>query len=197
MSDDWTSRGALLWKLIGDLLRAYVGRREKFFGDHVEPLQERLAAIHKDYVSGFEELRRHLANASTPPLTVVEFLRERRRDLACERALARCVARELRKVRKLAIGADERKTLDSYCRGIVNYFHTGSDIGGMSWYSHFLEFLQQFIEEGRDDVWTPMPVHGDSRAYFLEEIDLLLDKRLPRAFERVAKNYARIRTELL
>lgn len=197
MSDQWTSRGALLWRLIGDLLHTYIGQREKVFDDHVQPLQERLAAIHVDYISGFEEVRRHLADATTPPLNVVEFLRERRRDQACERELARCVARELRKVRKFGIGEDGKKAVDAYCRAIIHYFHTGSDIGGMSWYSHFLEFLEQFIQEGREDVWKPLPIHGDPRAYFLEEIDLLLDKRLPRAFERVAKSYARIRTELL
>lgn len=112
-----------LWRLVRGILNGYETRRRGFFESHIESLQGRMTAIHKDYTHGFEDIRRHLAEASKPSAAMIQFLRHRRREYEAERDVSRALARELRKARKLGVHGEGRKATQAYCRSVLHYLH--------------------------------------------------------------------------
>jgi hypothetical protein len=197
MSEGLEGVAAILWHMIADSLRAYVSRRDKFFDRHIEPLQAKILLIHHDYIDGFEEIRQYLIDGTTPPARFVEFLRERRRDTECERQLSRNLAKAIREHRKLGMTDDTWKKVESYCRSIGRYLQASSAMGGVSWYSSFLDTMDHFIELGIEDVWERMPIAPNPRKVMLENASYVLDNQLPKRFNRVSENYAAIRSRLL
>jgi hypothetical protein len=187
----------MVWDMIWDFARGYSARKKDFFENHIEPLQQKMIAIHKDYVSGFQEISRHLRDGSKPASELVEFLKERRRDYEHERTQARDLAAELENVRKAGINDDRWREVEQYCDAIVAYFSASADVGSISWYSDFVRAIESSIRAGLNDVYPGAGFSGNPRTDLLEAIKDALDRGLPRAFQKVSSSYAVLRARFL
>ncbi len=196
MADGLTPIASLLWSMLSRVFNDHRARREEFFIAHIEPLQDKVIEIHKDYIKGFEEVRSQIANGARPPMEFVEFLRSRRRDMECQRQLSRQLARVIRQHRRRGMTDNNWKAIESYCRSVTRYFHASANLGDISWYSDFLNFMESYISQGVDDIWGRMPISPDSQRSMLGEVDNVL-KNLPKAFDRVCARYADLRSLML
>jgi hypothetical protein len=198
---EWVSGGQLLWQMLVGLVNGYSAQRRNFFEDHVEPLQNKMLEIHKDYITGFEELRRRLKDRTPPTDDLLEFLRERRRDYEFQRQLSRDLALELEKRRSRVVNKELWMAVEDYCGAVSGYFFESAQVGGLSWYSYFIhqvEFRTSIGYGDHYDVWqSPMGISNPADHDLLETVDSVLDKGLPRAFERISKAYAVLRARLL
>jgi hypothetical protein len=95
--DPFAALGAVktIWDMLINLLQADSNNKKSFFENHVEPLQEKLTQVHKDYIKGFQEAQKYLRDGSVPPMTLLDFLKERRRDYQPERQLVESTAAEI------------------------------------------------------------------------------------------------------
>ena len=106
--------------MLAGLVNGYASQKRTLFEDHVEPLQNRVVEIHKDYITGFEEVRRHLKDRTRPTDDLIEFLRDRRRDYEYHRQLTRDLAVELEKRRGRVINDEIWMAVEEYCRAIAD-----------------------------------------------------------------------------
>jgi hypothetical protein len=192
---------SLVWDLLKTLVSGPVAVRHDFFKDHVEPLQAKMADIHKDYISGFQEIRRHLKDQSEPASDLIEFLKERRRAYDHERVLALQVANELEMVRKVGINSDLLELVKGYCESILKYFSASASMAGFTWYSGFIDTVETWIKSGYgsmgESVWREVGYSSKPREELLAAVDSVLDERLPQAFAKVSGLYALLLARLL
>lgn len=187
----------LVWDILVGLVRGYETGKKEFFATHVEPLHERMLAIHKDYIAGFEEVKRYLEKSETPPSGVIEFLEQRRRDYLVERELAQKLAQELADAERGLVRDDVWTNLREYCQAIVHYFSAATEVGGISWYTDFLQSVKARTKAGSSDVWNSSAISGNARRDLLKQVREVLDVSLPRALSPVNTYYAVLRTRLL
>ena len=180
--------------MLSGLVHGYNARRKDYFQTHVEPLQQMITTVHKDYVVGFEKARNHLRDDSAPPEQLFEFLRERRRDYVCDRQLARDLASELQKVSKSGIKGDTWRAVEQYCNSIIRYFSAGASVSGYSWYTDFLNNAQSLAKFNLSSgIWFTSAISGNPRSKLLQQLDYILDEELPGAFADVSKSYAQLK----
>lgn len=187
----------VLWDMIEGLLRGYIAIKKDFLEQHVEPLQSKMMEIHNDYIHGFQEARRYLADGTEPPERVIEFLRERRREFESKRKLSLALSQELTKAPRPGLDKDVWELVVAYCQSIVDYHSSGSEIANISWYSNFIEGAQRRIQMGLGGIWTTNAISGNPRWYLIKAIDYKLDTELPWAFKRVLNSYAALRSRLV
>jgi hypothetical protein len=197
MADPWTPVATLIWTMLTKLVGAYGTQRREFFTKHVEPLQDQMLSIHKDYISGFEEARKLIRTNAAPDGAVWEFLRERRRDNEAERQLAQSVASELEKARRRFFGDSTWVAVEDYCRSVIDYFTASSEPGGLSWYSNFLDMVEGHYRITGRPKYSFTGFSTDPRRDLLEALDYTLDYKLPGAFKDVSNKYAHLRSILL
>ncbi len=197
MAAEWLSTGQLLWQMLQGLVNGYASQKRNFVRDHVDPLQDKVMEIHKDYISGFEETRRLLKDDTAPQEDLIEFLRARRRDYEMHRQLSRDLAEELGKTRRRVISNENWEAVEEYCRAVVDYFTEGALFAHQTWYTRYLNGVEDFTRRGADHVWAAGAVAGSRKHDLLDEADRILDQQLPRAFGRVSKAYAVLRRRLL
>jgi hypothetical protein len=154
-------------------------------------------AIHQDYIAGFEEAKRYLENNENPPSGVIEFLEQRRRDYLVERELAEKLAQELTSAERRLVRDDVWTSLREYCQAIVNYFSAATEVGGISWYTDFLQSVKAKTKAGFSDVWNSAAISGSARHDLLKQVREVLDVGLPGALSPVNTYYAVLRTRLL
>ncbi len=189
---------SLVWRMIVGLIGGYESQKKGLFEAHVEPLHQRMMAIHKDYIDGFEEVKRYLDNRKTPPSTVIEFLEQRRRDYLCERELVEKIAEALQRAERRCVRDEVWSFLRTYCQDIIAYFYATSEVGGISWYTDFIGIVKSRMKANMPDVWdTSMSITDGGRADLLNTVQKILDSRLPDAFSRINTYYAILRTRLL
>jgi hypothetical protein len=187
----------VLGKLEG-IIKAYSSQKRDLFVDHIEPLQEKMIAIHKDYISGFQEVRGLIKNDARPSGEIIEFLRERRREYDSQRQLSRHLAEEIEKAKKLPLDKKLLETVSAYCDSIVEYLNASSSMGAISWYSHFIDNVRfRSGLERENNIWEEKSISGNPRDDLLGIIDTVLDKLLPRAFDKINATYAALRVKLL
>jgi hypothetical protein len=184
--------------MLSTIVGGYRKGRREFFEKHIEPLQHRMTEIHKDYIAGFQEARQHIRDDVAPEGSLIEFLKERRRDYECERQLSHSLADELDKAHRSGIRGETWEAVKRYCGSAVDYFSAGAEISGLSWYSDFLSMVEQWVIDGTE-VWTgpARSIEGQPLKDLLSRLELLLDKRLPEAFATMTRNYAELRARLL
>jgi hypothetical protein len=189
-------------KVVGDLLtgaiRGYESGKKQLFKTHIEPLHDMILAIHKDYIKGFEEAKRHLEDKTTPPGSVVEFLEERRRDYLDQRDMAAALAEALANAERRPVRGDAWETLKAFCEAVSNYFSSGTGLGGYSWYSEFMESVK-FKSKLRSspNVWDAPFISNDARKELLEDAGNILNTRLPGALSRINTYYAMLKVSIL
>ena len=144
----------LVWDVLVGLVRGYETGKKDFFATHAEPLHQRMLTIHKDYIAGFEEAKRYLENNENPPSVVIDFLEQRRRDHLAERELTEKLAEELASAERRLVRDDVWTSLREYCSAVVNYFSAASEVGGISWYTDFLNSVRAKTRAGYSDVWS-------------------------------------------
>jgi hypothetical protein len=109
----------LIYDMVMDLIKGCTTQKASLFQSHIEPLQLRILEIHKEYIQGFSTLRKCLKERLEPPSTVLEFLKERRREYAMQRDLMKNLAKELENVKRLAIREDILIAISKYCEAIL------------------------------------------------------------------------------
>ncbi|SRR6266550_8512531 len=187
----------LVWDLLTGLVSGYESGKKELFGSHVEPLHQRMLAIHKDYITGFEEVKRHLEDNQTPAARVIAFLEERRRDYLAERELAENLARELAKAERRVVRDEVWVSVREYSQAVANYFLAATQVAGISWYTDFLNMVKVKTNAGFSDVWDTLAITGSARHDLLKQVRAVLDVALPRALSPVNTYYAVLRTALL
>jgi hypothetical protein len=187
----------LVWDALVAVVRGYGTGKKDFFATHVEPLHQRILAIHKDYVRGFEEAKRYLQNGDSPPSAVIDFLEQRRRDYSVERDLAPKLAEELASAQRLLVRDDVWASLREYCSSVVGYFSSVSAVGGISWYTDFIESVKGKTRQGSSYVWGAPGISGNARQELFEEVKFVLDVGLPHALSPINTYYAVLRAHLL
>ena len=185
-------------QMVKTLVSGPATQKREFFTNHVEPLEKRIEQIHKDYMEGFQEIRRHLKDGTAPTSDLMDFLKERRRVGESERFLARDLAQEMDKARKTGMNLDLWTAVMDYCNSILKYLSATASVGGFSWYTNFIHSVESAIRVGVGrNVWHRMAYSNDAQADLLNAVDDTLDHHLPRAFESVSASYANLRARLL
>jgi len=197
--DSWLNT---VFTMIGNLLAAHDSQKKGLFENHVEPLQKKMEAIHKDYIAGFAELRRHLEDRSKPRSELISFLEDRRRDYAIERDLAQHVAASLADAERRPVRPDAWAALRDYCEAVSDYFFYPSQFAHKTWFSRYLEKVRANIHFGQADVWRDPTIYGipkgeHARTELINMATVILDRELPEAFGAIGSNYAKLRVLLL
>jgi hypothetical protein len=187
----------LLFDLIVGLITGYRAQREELFSKHVEPVQQQITEVHRDYQKGFAEVRKHLADRSRPPAAVLEFLKERRREYESQRDLLEKLSSELASIRRIGVNDTVRAHIEAYCNAILRYLAAACDIGGVSWYSDFIRMVEGRVRLDVDNVWSVGGINGNPRGDLLRRVDEILERDLPEAFSPVNTYYAVLRTSLI
>jgi hypothetical protein len=197
MPDITLSGVKIVWDMLVGLIQGYSKRQADLFQQHVEPLHARMQEIHKDYLKGFVELRAHLTDRSVPPAHIIEFLKDRRREYAAERDLADKLSKELEKADLLTANDSVATAVKEYCRAITRYFSSASEIGGLSWYTDFIQDVEARVRLEIRDVWGTLAISGNPRRELLEKVDWTLNEGLAKALSPVNAYYAVLRTKLI
>lgn len=190
----------LIWDLIVGTLKGYKSSRATLLKDHIDPLHDRVLRVHKDYMSGFSEARRMLADFEKPTASTIQFLRERRNAYQGEHDLSERLAIALSRERPSLAGDELWSLLGTYCKSIVTYFNQATPLGRFTWYEGFIDQAEQKLHLGLDgkDIWFDPTVHDrDPRQDLLHEIDDILNRWLPNALAEVNTAYADLRRKLL
>lgn len=174
-----------------------LGTDPKFFATQVEPLQEKIIEIHKDYIAGFEEIRKHLKDNTRPPSELLDFLKHRRRLYEYEHFMLRDLTLELQKAQATMPTQNLWVALNDYCIAVLAYLSATGRIGGFTWFTQFLKFVQMVIDHGYgydgEDVWSEVGFSGHPRQELLAVVDGILDQGLPQGFAKVSASYARLK----
>ena len=188
-----------LWDMLVGLVRGYESGKKDLFTSHIEPLHDRMMEIHKDYISGFEEVRSLLESKSAPTNDILQFLKDRRRDYLADRVLAQKLSEELLNAERRVVRNQAWESVSSYCTAIQKYFIATSGVGGISWYSSLLDSIEEKLRMGNIDslIWTPMQIGGNPREILLQEVNAILDIGLPKALSPISTYYARLRRDLM
>lgn len=186
----------LVWDLVVGLIRGYRAGRSDLFESHIEPLYQRMLRIHKDYVDGFEEAKRYLERNEVPPGEVVDFLQERRREYVAEREVAAMLAKELVRADRRVVSDEDWASVRQFCLAVVNYFSSSSYVAGISWYSYFIDKVEDRVSRGDSMPWARPAIAGDPQGDLLRSIRYTLDVELPHALSPINEYYAVLRTRL-
>jgi hypothetical protein len=188
--------------MIGSFLAVHDAQKEKLFEKHVEPLHQRMLAIHQDYVTGFSEVKRHLEDKTQPGADLILFLEQRRRDYSAERDLAIQLAEKLADAERRAVRPDAWGALKAYCEAVSDYFFAPSQFAHKTWYTRYLEKVKANIHFATPNVWFDGSIYGDpkgehARTQLIYMATSVLDRELPAALKDVNATYARLRALLL
>lgn len=190
---------SLVWDVLVSLIKGYETGKKDLFNSHIEPLHNRILAIHKDYMDGFEEAKSILENQDTPTSEIIKFLEQRRRDYLADRDLAQKLSEELSKAERRIVQDNVWTSVREYCQAVRNYFYATSEVGGISWYTDFLGAVKGKLKVGIKgaDLWTPAGISGSPRRDLLIKIKSVLDTGLPNALSPINTYYAIFRRDLL
>ncbi|WP_413935515.1 hypothetical protein [Nitrospira sp. BLG_1] len=186
----------LLWSMLEAVAKGFTTQKKEVFENHVEPLQVRMSAIHKDYIAGFEEVKRILKTHEKPTPELLEFLYERRRENEHERQLSNDLANNLAKLKKVGIRNDDMEAIKAYATAIAEYFSASGRIGGFSWYTDFIDIVQRNTRAGFHDVWFTTAISGNLDGELMGSANQILNQGLPNAFKKISSSYAYLRTRL-
>ena len=161
------------------MIRSDISDRETFFDKHVEPLYEKLTQIHKDYIIGLQDVRAKIKSGSFTNEELISFIRDRRREYGLERQLTYALANELSSAESMRFSGNIGSSVEEYCHAICGYF-LASRVGkiGDTHYSEMISLL-----EAKQEI--------------SEHIDIIIEKRLPQAFNEVTSAYAKLKVGLL
>ncbi|KUO23404.1 hypothetical protein AVO51_17410 [Vibrio cholerae] len=189
-----------IFDLLMNCIQGYENGKQQLFNLHVEPIQQKIDEIHKDYLKSFTQVRRSLDKKEVPTLQLLDFLEERRVELLVQRELTKALARELQKTDRRPIGPKTWKCFVEYCESVEAYFDTGNGPSKYSWYSDFIRFMKVSRKVNLHNIYFTELDGGfgnDPRKDLIKEIDFVLEKKLPVALKKVQSNYAKLRSSLL
>lgn len=175
----------------------YKAGRADLFNYHVEPLKDRVHEIHRDYMKSFVSAKSSLENKEVPVTDILSFLEQRRIELVGERDLVKSLADALLSMDRTFSTPFIFVALEEFAMAVSNYFVASNAIARASWYSDFINFMQvsRIMEES--NFFDKNYFGNDPRMDTIEHLNMIIDKRLPRALSEVNKNYAILRSALL
>jgi hypothetical protein len=105
------------------------------------------------------------------------------------------------KAHQTGISKDLWGTVNDYACSILRYLSATGKVGGFTWYTTFVQGVEDAIRLGFGDVgetvWREAGIGGNPRQDLISAIDSVLDIELPKAFESVSKSYAAVRVRFL
>jgi hypothetical protein len=205
VTDPLLAGGKLVWDMIAGLLGAHDKNKVDLFNNHVEPLQQRVALIHKNYTQAFLELRSGLRSGDFKLTDAVRFLEQRRQDFQYERDLATKVAARLSDAERRPVRADAWSDVQKYCIAIDHYLSSPYDLHRTTFFTSLLETAMREGERTASNyrfVRTIEELQAESTPQlvsreFAVRVDALIDHVLPQAIATVNDAYARLRALLL
>ncbi|HDO1316024.1 hypothetical protein [Aeromonas veronii] len=187
-------------ELLVNCIKFYETGKQQLFNLHVEPIQENINEIHKDYLRSFTQVRLSLDKKEVPTIELLVFLEKRRVELLAQRELTKTLACELQKADRRLIGPKAWKCFVEYCESVESYFSAGNAPSRNSWYSDFIRFMKVSRKANLQDIYFSDLNNcfgNDPRKDLIAEIDFLLELKLPVALKKVQSNYAKLRSSLL
>ncbi|EKO3802557.1 hypothetical protein ACP6IB_26990 [Vibrio harveyi] len=189
-----------VFSLMVNGIKGYEKGKQQLFNFHVEPIQEKINEIHKDYLTSFMQVRKSLDKEEVPTLELLNFLEERRNELLTQRELTKALAVELQNADRRLVGPKAWQYFNDYCKSVEDYFNAGNAPSRFSWYSDFIRFMKSSRQANLQDIYFSK-LNGcfgnDPRQDLIAEIDVVLTKKLPEALKQVHTNYAKLRSSLL
>lgn len=175
----------------------YKAGRADLFNYHVEPLKDRVQEIHRDYMKSFVSARFSLENKEVPIAEVLNFLEQRRIELVGERDLVNSLADALLSMDRKFSAPFVFDALESFAMAVSNYFVASNAVARASWYSDFIRFMRVSRIMEDSSFFDEKYFGNDPRVDTIEHLNVIIDKRLPRALSEVNKHYAILRSALL
>jgi hypothetical protein len=124
MGIELVASGQAIWGLVKGLLESHDKAKAELFQVHVDPLHQRILALHKDYMAAFAELRARLAKPETTMSDVVSFLEQRRMDFLCERDLAAQTALAFSQAERRLVRLDASQEVFKFCVAVASYLYS-------------------------------------------------------------------------
>jgi hypothetical protein len=202
MSESLLAGGQLIWKMVAGLLSAHDKAKADLFNLHVEPLQLRIVAVHKDYMQVLRELRNNLRGGVLKMHDVVRLLESRRLDFLHERDLAKQIANQLAASERRPVRTDAWSTMLAYCNAIDRYLSSPYQFHYASAMTTLLDAAREGATiEFREELLVAASSNPDAAANTSTEftylLDSMLERWLPGALSEVNTCYAKLRAQLL
>lgn len=194
-----------VFELLFGLLGAYDKQKKKLFVDHVAPIQKKMRLIHKDYIEGFTEVKRHLEDRTKPPSELISFLEDRRRDYEIDRDLVDQLAKSLQNAERRPVRPAAWDSIKRYCTAVRLYFDPTSGNAAYfahpTWYTSFICMLKHNVATARPNVWSDLTISGDPKGdrarQDLLNLAIITLRDLPEFFKPINAIYADLRAKLL
>lgn len=179
-------------------LGSYDAQKKGLFDSHVAPLMADIEEIHRDYISAFLEIRLSLQNRQVPKENLLQFLEDRRHQLASKRNLSKRLAEELSNAERRVVRKEAWMAFKNFCAAVEEYFEASDQIGAPSWYTQFISFMRVSRLGGFEGEFFNKNVFGnDPLADMIFHIDKIVEQRLPAKLNNVHVQYAVLRSSLL
>lgn len=179
-------------------LTSYDSQKKKLFDSHVTPLMEGIEEIHRDYISTFLEIRVSLQNREVPEEKLLQFLEDRRHQLASKRNLSIRLAEELSGAERRLVRNGTWEAFKNFCASIEEYFEASDRIGAPSWYTQFIAFMKvSRLANTKNDFFNNNVFGNDPRTDMIKHINKIVEQRLPAKLDSIHIQYAALRSALL
>lgn len=187
-----------IFSFLFGFLNSYDAQKKGLFDSHIEPLMQSIEEIHRDYISTFIEIRSSLKNKEVPEQSLLDFLEDRRHQLASRRDLAQQLAKELQSAERRVVTSGTWEAFKNFCISVVEYFEASDCIGAPSWYTDFIKFMNVARLVKLEKTFFDKNVFGnDPRTDMIAHINKIVEERLPAKLNNVHVKYAALRSALL
>lgn len=170
----------LCWKMLIELVRSRESRSDELFYKTLQPLYERITAIHKEYLATFSSLARSIRNGEMDEAGLREYLEQRQQNLAAERTLSRQLGRAL---------SDDScaPAVRDFGIAVVFYFSSPYQTASSAATTYFSSFLDRLDDEEYQRSDEP-----PSKEVILKRLETITRSTLPAKFSEVSNRYARL-----
>lgn len=167
------------WKLITTLVSSREQQRDDLLENQLEPLYEKITAIHKDYMTTFSSFARAIRNGEIDNEGIRNYLEERQLNMAAERTLARALGKALK---KSTIGPGVRR----FGEAVAFYFSSPYQTVTNPMSTYFSSLL-----DGEESALQIRPDYESNEALLLR-LDTITKYILPKRFAELSSCYANI-----
>ncbi len=179
-------------------LREYDKGKNQLFKSHIEPLMRDIEEIHTDYITAFIKIRSSLKDKKVPNNELLDFLEDRRHELAAKRNIVKTLAAELERAERRMVRNGAWISFKAFCEAIVEYFEASDNIGSPSWYTQFIHFMKTYRLAGiEDSFFDSNPFGNDPRTDIISHINIIVEERLPKKLNKIHTHYSELRSALL
>jgi len=187
-----------IFVFLSGFLSSYDSQKKGLFDSHVTPLMTGIEEVHRDYISTFLEIRASLQNKEVPKEKLLQFLEDRRHQLASKRNLSKRLAEELSNAERRVVRNGAWEAFKNFCTSVEEYFEASDQIGAPSWYTQFIAFMRVArLGNMENDFFNSNVFGNDPRIDVITHINIIVEKRLPAKLNNVHIQYAALRSALL